>query len=208
MESQQTSRSKIIYNGKILKNVNLFKYLVSLFTSDGKQSHDIKVRIVIAMKRCGQMKDLFNSPLLSAKLKIRLYAVAICSLLTYGCESWALTDKVLRQLNGANSCMLSHITGKSIQAEARRSTTSYDLIRHVRVMRLKWLGQILRSKQTRLVWCAAVIQSSYFPVGSLLMDAPRYRNIQELVTMAKDKAFWSDHIRFIWSDILFIFETR
>lgn len=37
-------------------------------------------------------------------------------------ESWDLSDKVLRSINGVNNRMLSRITGKSIQAEARPAT--------------------------------------------------------------------------------------
>ena len=56
----------------------------------------------------------------------RLYTVTVCSLMTYGCGSWTLTDKVNHMLNGDNSQMLSH----NLQVEARRVTTSHDIIKH------------------------------------------------------------------------------
>ena len=59
------------------------------------------------------------------------------SVVTYGCESWSLTKKVMRTLNGANSLILSRITGKSVQQEARADTTTYNLLNHIRRIRLK-----------------------------------------------------------------------
>ncbi len=42
--------------------------------------------------------------------------------LLYGCESWKMTEKVKRKLNGAASKMLAAITGRTIQEEARNPT--------------------------------------------------------------------------------------
>ena len=41
---------------------------------------------ILTMKRCDQLKHIFDSPEIEPRLKIRLYTVAVCSLLTYGCE--------------------------------------------------------------------------------------------------------------------------
>ena len=93
--------------------------------------------------------------------------------------------------------MLARFTGQTQRQEARRATTSYDLVRHVRVMRLKWLGFILRQVDTRLVKQAVQLQSAMDMQGNILMDAPNHRDLEELSVMAKDKAFWSEHIKFI-----------
>ena len=143
-EELQKGRPLVYCEGVKVKNVDLFKYLGSLFACNGDQQVDTKARIAMAMTRSGQLSHLFDSPELGKRLKLRLYKVAVCSLLMYGCESWVLTNKVLRQLNGANSSMLARITGQSVREEARRATTSFDLVRQIRVMRLKWLGYILQ----------------------------------------------------------------
>ena len=43
------------------------------------------------------------------KLKIRLYAASVCSLLIYGAETWILHEAVQRKIRGANSLMLARI---------------------------------------------------------------------------------------------------
>ena len=114
--------------------------------------------------------------------------------MTYGCESWTITDKVQRRLNGVNSRMLSRITGNSVQSEARRVTTSFDIIKHVKTMRIKWLGNILRNidAQQSLIYGAISVHNYS---GSLLSDAPPHQNLDHLVELAKNKAFWNEHIR-------------
>ena len=103
----------------------------------------------------------------------------------------------MRTLNGANSLMLSRITGNSVQQEARADTTSYNLLNQIRRMRLKWLGQILRFNSDSIVAQAVKVQMTMNSPGSILMDAPYHRNFQELVTMAVDKAFWREHVHSI-----------
>ena len=145
LEKLQESKGAISCQGNQFENVTLFKYLGSLFAANDLQHRDIKVRIVMSMTRCGQLGHLLGDPNLGPNLKLRLYKVAVCSLLTYGCESWSLSDKVLRQINGVNSSMLAlaRFTEQTQRQEARRATTSYDLVSHIRFMRLKWLGFIM-----------------------------------------------------------------
>ena len=93
--------------------------------------------------------------------------------------------------------MLARITGQSIREEARRATTSFDLVRQIRVMRLKWLGYILQQDEARLIFQAIEVQYDFYQTGSILMDAPRHKDLQDLIVKAKDTAFWKEHINFI-----------
>ena len=62
-------------------------------------------------------------------------------------------------------------------------------------MRLKWLGDILRSDPDRMVFRAVEIESMHINnPGSILMDAPQYNNMHDLVVMATDEAFWKEHV--------------
>ena len=114
--------------------------------------------------------------------------------MTYGCESWTLTDKVKRRLNDANSQMLSRITGNSVQVEARRATTSHDIIKHIKTMRMKWLRNILCDDNAhhRLIYHAISLHNYH---GSLLSDVPEHRDLEHLTELARDRVFWNEHIR-------------
>ena len=159
-------------------------------SADGLQEYDINVRVGKAMTRCGKLGHMFDSPDLGPWLKIRLYSAAVVSLLTYGCESWNLTQKVMRKLNGCNSQMLARITGHSVREEARSATASFDLVKTIRIRRLRWLGQILRGDQTRLLFHTVVYQFHNKSSGNLLMDAPPHNSLDELIVLTSDKTYW------------------
>jgi len=99
-EELQVNRPDIMCEDKILENVFKFKYLDSLFAADGSEDFDVNSRIVMAQQRCGQLRPLFDSDDLGPVLKVRLYVTAVLSLLTYGCETWLLTDKTIKDLTG------------------------------------------------------------------------------------------------------------
>ena len=90
---------------------------------------------------CGQLRHIFDYHNLALNIKLRLYQAAVCSILTYGCETWWLTPQVRRQLNGANNKILSRFTGKSIPQEARSNTCSY-----------KQCGTDNSATQTQMTW--------------------------------------------------------
>ena len=144
----------------------------------------------MSMSRCGRLRSIFDSQEIDPWLKIRLYRVSVCSLLTYGCESWTLTDKVMRKLNNINSLMLSSITGRTVQEEARSITSSFDLVRHIRVRRFRWLGEILRMHPDRLIFKSIVFQYEKGYGGSLTMDVPQHSDLTHLIQLARDKTFW------------------
>ena len=143
-------RPTIFCGNNALENVFKFAYLGTIFAADGQQIYDIRVRMGMVMTRCGRLGHMFDSPDLGPWLKIRLYVAAVVSLLTYGCESWNLTKDTMRKLNGCNSQMLARITGRNVREEARSTTSSFDIVKNIRVRRLRWLGQILRGDQDRL----------------------------------------------------------
>ena len=119
-----------------LENVENFKYLGSIFTAAAEQQRDVEARVAMDTQRCGNLRHLFNSKDLTIHLKLRLYDAAVLSLLTYGCESWTLSPKIVKRLNGANSRILASFTGgKSILQEARPATTSFDFMKKIRKQR-------------------------------------------------------------------------
>ena len=102
MKAAQQRRRHVMCAEQAIDNVFTFKYLGTLFAADGRQHYDIKRRIALAMTRCGTLRHIFASPNISHCLKMRLYKAAICSIFTYGCETWDLSEDTMRTINGAN----------------------------------------------------------------------------------------------------------
>ena len=100
----------------------------------------------------------------------------------------------MRRINGANSRMLTHITGRGVREEARPQTTSLNLVRQIRIRRYRWLGHILRTSPNRLIHQALKCQAIMNVPGNLLMDAPPFTSPQHLRDLAADRATWSSNI--------------
>ena len=112
-------------------------HLGAIFQPDGNQMPDVRRRVTMAKQRHGKMRHVWASGKLHTRLKLRLYIAGVCSVMVYGAETWMLTPEVQRMLNGANSQMVSKITGKTIREEAAEATRTYDIIASIRATRMR-----------------------------------------------------------------------
>ena len=85
-----------------LERVEDFKYLGAWVDSTEK---DVKIRKAQAWRTCHQMRKIWNSKL-SRKFKIRLMIVTVESVLLYDCETWTLTNSLLKKLDGTYTTIL------------------------------------------------------------------------------------------------------
>ena len=197
LRRQQKDRPSVLCENEPLENVFSFKYLGSMFNALADQTMDVKARIARAMQRCGQLRHILDSDKIEINLKLRLYEASVCSLLTFGCETWTLNKQTLGLINGANSRMLARFTGKSIPAEARPATCSLNLIRKIRQRRLRWVGHILRQGPGHIIYTALAAQSARNLEGNLLMDAPPHTHLDDLTHLAMDRASWGSMVSHI-----------
>ena len=73
-----------------------FKYLSSWVNST---EQDIKTRKTLAWKACNKMSSIWKTTL-PRTFKVRLLSATVESVLLYGCESWTLTQKLEKMLDG------------------------------------------------------------------------------------------------------------
>ena len=199
-KEQQDALPKVLWSGTPwgdtpADNCWRFKYLGSNFEADGGQTADVLARIAMAQQRFGKMRHLWKDASLHLNLRLRLYRSSVCSVMTYGSEAWRLTTTVQKHLNGANSKMVSVITGKSPQEEASRDTRTVDLVRCIRARRLQWLGHILRMDDDRLVKKAVFTMYTHPQEGDILMDAPDTSTWEELCAWAASRDTWRNRVK-------------
>ena len=103
--------------------------------------------------------------------------------MTYGSETWTLDEKTKKRLNGANSKMVSAITGRTIHEEAMKEGKTFDIIASIRSRRLKWLGQILRMQDDRLLKKTMRELHHNRKSGDILMDTPETTDCQQLIRL-------------------------
>ena len=100
-------------------------------------------------------------------------------------------------LNGANSRMMSRITGKTIREESSRKTRNFDVVAQIHSRRLQWVGHILRMEQGRLVHQALRYIHDHRKDGDLLMDVPTHLTWTELIMLVNDRDGWRSRFRAI-----------
>ena len=89
-------------SGQRIKVVKNFKYLGGWMESTEK---DINIRKALAWKACHKLTKIWKSTL-KRSIKIRLFIATVEAVLLYGCDTWTLTKKLTKQLDGMYTRML------------------------------------------------------------------------------------------------------
>ena len=110
-----------------MKQVNEFRYLGSIESSDATCTLDIQARIKKANTSFHMHKAaIFSNPNLSFLVSLSMYKILVLTVLFYGCESWVMTTKDLRTLEG-----FQYQTLRSIL-----KISSYDKVSHTNLLML------------------------------------------------------------------------
>ncbi len=81
-------RRNVSLNGKVLQEVECFKYLGSHVAVNGGIGGEVKFRMNEVGKVCGGMKRVFKCKSLGMSAKRRLYEGGVVPTAIYGAETW------------------------------------------------------------------------------------------------------------------------
>ncbi|KAK3566641.1 hypothetical protein QTP86_001840 [Hemibagrus guttatus] len=142
--------------GEVLPQVEEFKYLGVLFTSEGRMDCEIDRRIGAA---AAVMRSMYRSVVvkkeLSRKKKLSIYQSIYIPTLTYGHELWVMTERVRSRIQAAEMSFLRRVAGRSLRDRGRSSVTREELgveplLLHIKRGQLRWLGHLFRMPPGRL----------------------------------------------------------
>ena len=187
--------NQVYVGNTALENVYSFDYLGARLQCDGADDADVRHRMAIAQTTFGSLSNIWRDHRLSRALKLRTYQLAVCSTLTHSFEAWSLTAPVMRSVNGFNSRCLHVITGQDYRVTA--TAPEYDLLRAIRLRRLRYLGHILRMPESRVVRRALLALTeggAVYPEGSLFMDCQAI-DMDQLVALAQQRGAWNNMAR-------------
>ena len=88
-----------------LPTVTSFKYLGSIFTSEGGSQADVNNRIIIEWMKWKEVSGVMCDRKMPVKLKDKVYKTIIRPAMTYGSECWAVNKKDENKLNSAEMRM-------------------------------------------------------------------------------------------------------
>uniref|UniRef100_A0A8C6NIQ5 Reverse transcriptase domain-containing protein n=1 Tax=Nothobranchius furzeri TaxID=105023 RepID=A0A8C6NIQ5_NOTFU len=129
---------------EVLPQVEEFKYLGVLFTSEGKLEREIDGRIGAAS---AVMRALYRSVVvkreLSQKAKLLIYRSIFVPTLTYGHELWVVTERTRSQIQAAEMSFLRRVAGLSLRDRVRSSVIQEGLgvdplLLHIERSQLRW----------------------------------------------------------------------
>ena len=89
-------------DGSTLEVVTEFTYLGSLVSSSFE---DIKRRIALAWAAVNKLSTIWKSTL-SRQFKVKLFSSTVESILLYGCETWTITKKIEKRIDGCYTRLL------------------------------------------------------------------------------------------------------
>ena len=162
--SKNPNQCVLQVNEATLKQVEKFKYLgVVVFTSDGRQDEELDTRIG---KASAVMRTLHYSVVmkreLSKKAKLSIFKAVFVPILTYGHESWVMTERVRSQVQASEMRFLRRIEGVTLfnkvrSSEIRKSLNIEPLLLRIERSQLRWFGHVSRMPQERLLKQALLV---------------------------------------------------
>ena len=149
-------------DGLMIEVVDAFKYLGSTVTHDNDVQHEIQLRIASGSKCSWALKDILRSRNISLQTKLQTYTTIVRPIVTYGCETWALTKELERQLMVFEHSILRRILGPvrdehtgewriRHNAELRQLTNLAPITSFIRSQRLRWAGHVARIEDNAMV---------------------------------------------------------
>ncbi|XP_058625585.1 uncharacterized protein LOC131536570 [Onychostoma macrolepis] len=134
--------------GEFLPQVEQFKYLGVLFTSEGRMEREIDRWIGAAAAAMWSMyRSVVVKKGLSQKAKLSIYRSIYVLTLTYGHELWVMNERTRSQIQAAEISFLPRVAGRTLRDRVRSSVTREELgveplLLHIERNQLRWLRHL------------------------------------------------------------------
>ena len=154
--SRQPAQCILHVSGVPLKQVEKFKYLGVAFASDGRQDVELDTRIAAAS---AVRRELWRSVVMKRELrmkpKLSVFKSVYVPILTYGHESWVMTERVRSRVQAAEMRFLRGVEGVTLLDRVRSTTIRESLqieplLLWIERSQLRWYGHLIRMPQERI----------------------------------------------------------
>ena len=143
-------KCNLLLNGLKITQINQFKYLGSIITSDGKSEKDIITRIGMAKSAFMDLKKILTNKHISITTRLRVLKCYVWSVLLYGSETWTISKKMQKRLEAAEMWFLrrmlktSWTEKKTNEDILNKMDTSRSLMATILTRQLSFFGHIIR----------------------------------------------------------------
>ena len=110
-KDQMGSCEKVRVNGEELQEVDKFKYLGVMISTDGGMGEELAHRVLEGRKVWGTMAKLWKENMVSREVKRELYERVVIPTVVYGSETWSLSAQERRNIEVFEMICLRKICG-------------------------------------------------------------------------------------------------
>lgn len=155
--SGEKKEIEVILDGEVIEQVSNFQYLGVTLEETGKQEVDIRTRIEKANKVYHALsKGITNKKELTKQTKMKVYKAICRPILTYGCESWVLTQQDKSKIRATEMKYLRRVKGVTkldrIRSDQIRKELNIESVeKFIEKRQMGWWGHLQRLKKTTQV---------------------------------------------------------
>ena len=143
-------------NGKMLEQVEEFKYLGSIIQSNGKIDKEIQNRVCNTNKVIGAFSNFARNINIEKNAKLKVFNAIVTPSLTYASETWAWQRKDMSKVQATEMKFLRAMEGVRRIDKIRNSVirdkcnVKESIIEKIQNNRLRWYGHIMRMEDSKL----------------------------------------------------------
>lgn len=171
-----------------------YKYLGSILSNKGSSERDIRYRVQQGQKSVRVLNSLLWSNRLSLNTKMTIYRSIVEPILTYGSESWQMTEVTKKKVDAVEmdflrrACRVSkleHIPNNEIR---RRTNRIHRTTERIETRQLIWYGHVRRMEENR--WPKKALD--YTPPNKRKRGRPPATWINGVMATMRDRAIDED----------------
>jgi hypothetical protein len=111
-EQERLAVEDVVMRGEMLKQVDEFVYLGSVFTADGRCTRDVERRKAVAATAYNTLESkIWRRREISRGIKMRIFNAVVLPIMMYGATAWALTRTEEKKLDAFEMKLLRRMEG-------------------------------------------------------------------------------------------------
>lgn len=152
--TNSSETQKITVNMQEVEYVDEYIYLGQLISPTGTMHKEVERRIANTWKRYWSLSEVMKDRGMPIKAKRKVYNMCILPCLTYGCQTWALTETLTNKINVCQNSIERSVIGAKRKDKVRlteiKNKTKFTQANSLcRTLKWRWIGHMLREKQEK-----------------------------------------------------------
>ena len=154
MCNKHINKNAVIVEGKKIEEVDRYNYLRQMVTKDHDQVQEMKRRIGQRWSAFCKLDNIMPDKNVSMRLKGKAFNECILPVMTYGCETWSLSNSPARNNWSTQRKMERIMVGVTLEDRKsanwiRKQSVLTDIIRNIRERKHRWAGHVTRRSDNK-----------------------------------------------------------